>query len=441
MTFENVKSITLTILVIISGMLTWSIWTYQPKYDMMENTEPVPGVSISAQKEIRDIVKPEQIFYHHEDGHYGTVHISEIDRIMREVSRWNFEQFEDATGQVANIANFAYESGRVQIIFPDIIPMEIYKNVLGVKERDVPNIVFDQIIINMNNITKENGYVYFLSTEQQQIIRARVTASFVSNFRDDYYHRAASSRYFTPYSLEAVTDVRKLLVPATSITMGANNYLLDMIPTTDFRDALFRNPSFVKRSSTRYGDEYKNSTTLLSANYETNTILYVDPTQERGLVTKSSALLQRSIDFVNSHGGWTDNYLYVGLDEFEQTVLFRLYDSSGYPIFNNNGMSEILQIWGETGIYQYLRNNFSIDRKVETTEEIELMSGIKVLELLKNREGIEAEFLQDLRPGYEMTRVAGSPLIRLEPSWYYKYKDQWWSVRSGMEGGLEYGLE
>ncbi len=36
-------------------------------------------------------------------------------------------------------------------------------------------------------------------------------------------------------------------------------------------------------------------------------------------------ILQRSINFVNEHGGWTDNYHYFGLDNDQKTVLFRLY--------------------------------------------------------------------------------------------------------------------
>lgn len=440
MTFENIKTITLTILVLLSVYLTWAIWTYQPKYDTMENTKTVPEVSISGQKEMKEIVKPDRIYFHHNDAHYGTVHLGEIDRIIKELSRWNFEQFEEVSDHVSNISNFLYENGHAQIVFPDRIPMEIYKNILSIQDKDAFTLSFDQIIIDMNNVTKEYGYVYFLSLEKHQVYRSRVTASFIMNFKEDFFEKSPVNRYFVPYTLESLTDDKKILVRSEPVTMHAYNYLLDLIPSTQFRDALFINPSFVQRNTTGYGEEYKNSSTLLSVNNDTNTILYVNTAQEKDITANSSTLLQRSIDFVNSHGGWTDNYYYVGIDEIEQTVLFRLYDSSGFPVFNNNGMSEILQIWGQTGIYQYLRNNFSLDRPVETTE-VELMSGVGILDLLKSREEIEPEFLQEIVLGYEMTRSTGDPLIHLEPAWYYKYKDQWWNVKSGVEGGMEYGLE
>lgn len=440
MNFENIKTITLTILVILSVYLTWSIWTYQPNYETMQNSQVVPGVSISEQKEVKHIVKPDKIFYHIDNAHFGTVHSGEIERIMKEISKWNFEQFEDVSGQILELNHFPYENGHVQVVFPESVPMEIYKNILRVEDKDALSLSFDQVLVDTNNVTKENGYVYFISTENHLVYKSRVTASFITNFREDFFQKASINSYFFLYTLESLTDEKKILVRTEPVTMDAYNYLLDLIPTTQFRDALFRNPSFVTRNSNGYSEEFKDSSTLLSVNYDTNTILYVNPAQEKDTTASNSYLLQRSIDFVNGHGGWTDNYYYVGIDPMEQTVLFRLYEPSGYPIFNNNGMSEILQIWGQTGIFQYLRNNFSLDRRVESTS-VELMSGVDMLAKLKGRAGIEPEFIQELVPGYEMTRSSGDPLIHLEPSWYYKYKDQWWNVKFGVEGGLEYGLE
>ena len=60
---------------------------------------------------------------------------------------------------------------------------------------------------------------------------------------------------------------------------------------------------------------------------ESNMILYVDPAEEETQAINSNDILQRSINFVNGHGGWTDNYRYEGLDNAQKAVLFRLYAS------------------------------------------------------------------------------------------------------------------
>lgn len=442
MTYEKIKTIILIFLVVLSIVLTWNIWTYQPKYDTLEKSDIVPGVLISEQKEVREIVRPDRVFHHFEDIHYGTINMGEIDRIIKEINKWGLKDFEEVTTSMPALEEFLYESGQTQMIFPAQVPLDIYKNTLGLQEKEELNINFDRIIIDMNHISKDSGYVYFVSQENSKVYRAMVAAPFLISFKEDFYSKASYNKYFKQYALETLTEQKSLLVGTEKVTMPAYNYLLDVFPSNDFRDALFRNPSFVKRNYTGSGEEFKDSSTLLSVNYDTNTILYVNTAQERGARSNSTNLLQRSIDFVNNHGGWTDNYIYVGMDSFEKTVLFRIFNSAGYPVFNNNGMAEILQIWGQTGIYQYMRNNFTLDRIVETTD-VEMISGIEALNILMEGENFDPEFLQDLVLGYEMTRSFGEPLIHLEPTWYYEYKDQWWKVYTDIEdkGGADSGLE
>ncbi|MDF1510629.1 two-component system activity regulator YycH [Robertmurraya sp. DFI.2.37] len=440
MTYENIKSIILTILVLLSVFLTWSIWTYQPNYESLDENKITPGVLISSPKEVRQIIKADRVFYHIDDEHYGTVYPGEIDRIIKELSTWNYRHFEQVTIQEEDLTDFLHENGRAQISFPSSVPMEIYKNILGIQDEDMSGIHFDQIIIEMKNVMKDSGYVYFVSLDEKKVYRSRVKSSFVTNFSEDFYQEADSNHNFEKYSLETLGDTKKLLVPTNEKTLSAHSYLIETIKGTEFRDALFRSPSFVQRNGTGYGEEFKDSTTLLSVNFETNILRYVNPTQEKDISVRVSTLLQNSIDFVNGHGGWTDNYYFVDIDQLEQTVLFRLYEASGYPIFNNSGMSEILQIWGRTAIHRYERNNFQMNRRVESTEK-RLDSGVDILQKLKERKDIEPEFIQDLVIGYEMTRSSRDPVIHLEPIWYYKYQDQWLKVDNGPEGGNGNGLE
>ena len=78
-------------------------------------------------------------------------------------------------------------------------------------------------------------------------------------------------------------------------------------------------------------------------------LIYIDPSEEETQEINMDDILQKSINFVNKHGGWTDNYRYVGLDNDKKTVLFRIYVPDGYPIFSeNNPISELNLEWGKT---------------------------------------------------------------------------------------------
>ena len=53
-----------------------------------------------------------------------------------------------------------------------------------------------------------------------------------------------------------------------------------------------------------------------------NLITFIDPADEETQEINTNDFLQKSINFVNEHGGWTDNYRYVGLDKRRKRFFF-----------------------------------------------------------------------------------------------------------------------
>ena len=62
LTYENIKSIILAILIVTSLLLTWNLWTYQPNYEELKKSKVVQEVSLSPKKDIKEIVKAEQSY-------------------------------------------------------------------------------------------------------------------------------------------------------------------------------------------------------------------------------------------------------------------------------------------------------------------------------------------------------------------------------------------
>jgi regulatory protein YycH of two-component signal transduction system YycFG len=154
-------------------------------------------------------------------------------------------------------------------------------------------------------------------------------------------------------------------------------------------------------------------------------------------------LLKKSLAFVNEHGGWTGNFRFAGLDEANQKVTYRLHDITGFPIFNENGISEIVQVWGEKEIHKYFRPSFDLDVPLRTeTANMTLSSGNEVLEYIRNKKGFKAEALEELIIGYRMSKDVEEPqLITLEPSWFYRYDNTWAQITPEDLGGKNRGLE
>ncbi|MBS4189860.1 hypothetical protein KHA94_06540 [Bacillus sp. FJAT-49705] len=440
MTYENIKSLILVILVGFSVLLTWSIWTYQPNYEIMEKAKTVQEVEISAPKDAKEIIKPDRIYYHYDkDRHYGTIDPNEIEKVMAEISRWDFSDFVNISSQIKNYSSFIHNPGNAVILFPDSIPTEFFRTIINTKEKKIPEFYFDRIVIDLEEVQKDHGFVYFVSTENEEVYRSHVSASFVHNFRNSFFKNAEYSLKYAKYFPYKTGNDRILFLPVEETKMQRYQYLSTPLDSEKFMNALFKNPSVVQKNHPTSGEEYTNGSSLMRVNDDESTLQYINPVENNESSFISNNLLKRSIDFINEHGGWTDNYRFVSMDELNHQVLFRLYDDKGYPVFSEeSGISEISQTWGQNEIYKYFRSNFSIGSRVEASE-MTLSSGEEVIQFLES-EGYNMDNLEDLVLGYTMEKNAR--ILYLEPSWYYRYNHTWSKLSMNeIEGGPNHGLE
>ena len=72
MSMENVKTIVLINLVVISLFLTFNLWTYVPDSTSMQNAKFVQGNEGNTQTKIADVVRPTSIIVHKDKNHYGS---------------------------------------------------------------------------------------------------------------------------------------------------------------------------------------------------------------------------------------------------------------------------------------------------------------------------------------------------------------------------------
>lgn len=444
MKYENIKNLILTILVVISGVLTWSIWTYQPHYDTIQS-ELVHEVSISDQKDISVLIKPMKVLYHQTENHYGTVKEEKIDKWLTEIQDWNFYDIEDGKALNAqDLMQLLQGRNTVEIVYPNVIPFDLYKNVLHFDGKSNPSFDFDRIIIQFPNEEYKDSAVYFIHDEERKIYESHVN----SDIAVLETQLLAEIGDYEPYIAHKINETKTIFLPEAELKMTSYKYLPDFIELDKFKYALFGDPSSVKKDKLPYSDEFKNDTSLMTADHIYNKILYVnadrepDLSVEKEFLTSSKDLLKRSIDFVNEHGGWTDNYHYFSLDQFEQKVIFRLF-LEGYPVFNEDEMAEIKQYWGKEEIFKYTRPYFSLNIPLPSeSQEVVLPNGETALNMLLADDAFEPEMLHDMVIGYKMSKDSQhDKVLTFEPSWYYNYAGSWVRLSTDDIGGLSYGLE
>ena len=135
--------------------------------------------------------RPDQVFYHVKGQHYGTNNTDEIEKVIKELSSWAFFDVKKYTNEVKNIKELTHGSGNTEIIFPGEVPIELYRSVLNIEAKKIPSFNFNRIIINVENSEKENGIVYFVSTEDQQVYISHISSANLSEFNRNFYKKAA----------------------------------------------------------------------------------------------------------------------------------------------------------------------------------------------------------------------------------------------------------
>lgn len=440
MKYESIKSMILVVLILVSIIFTWNLWTYQPKFDLMESSNYVKEVTLREKKELQRIIQPDQILFHVNDQHFGTTNSDELNKMMKEIGKWSFYDVENHTDKVENMKELIHGNGKAEIIFPGEVPMDIYRNVLKFEEKKIPSFNFDRMIINVENASKEDGTVYFVSSEHQQVYISHVSPSLLTEFNRNFFKNADRlPRYFT---FEA-KDTRTIFIPEGKAEMMESKYLPVILNSEEFKEALFNDPRFVQRSLLQQGEEYTDDSSKMTVRYDTNRLVYVNPTVETNYVENSYDLLMRSIDFINEHGGWTDTYRYVEKDEFSRSVTFRLYSMDGFPVFNERGMTEIQEVWGRDEINKYARPIISLELPLTTEmEKVTLPSGQEALAYIQKKKNFKPELLEALTLGYRMERDTDeNKLVLLEPAWFYRYNHVWQQITNDDLGGLPGGLE
>ncbi|RDU37274.1 hypothetical protein DRW41_05320 [Neobacillus piezotolerans] len=438
MRYETVKSILLTLLVLFSIGLTWTLWTYQPNLDMLESGKIVEEVKMGERKDESKIIKPDRILYHAEGKHYGTSRVNEVDRLMKEMSGWVFFDVKNNTEQAGPFKQAVHGNGKVEIIFPHEVPVEVFRNVLNFEEKKLPSFRFDRIVIDMKSLQKDRGVVYFANSRNREIYISYISASLLAHFNRGFYERASQNPAY--FAFEA-TEKRTIFLPEDETEMREYKYLPKNLDSEEFKEALFANPSLVQKSIVSTGEEYANDSSKMNIYTNKHLLVFINPGEDNGYLSGSTNLLKRSIDFINQHYGWTDPYRFVYLNEASQRVTFRLYSMDGFPIFNEDGLSEINQFWGKNEITRLTRPTFAMELPLETTKVVR-PSGREALEFLQSQKGFKPELLEDLILGYKMDRdAASSRLITLEPAWFYLYNKKWSQISTDELGGMRHGLE
>lgn len=438
---EPIKSIILLLLVLLSVTFTFSIWTYSPRLDTIEQS-PTVDISIGARKQVEDIIKPYKFLIKYDESFRGTTEQNRIDHIVREMGTWKVSQLALEPNEMnkGQMKSFFEQTNQFTLFFQGEVPLPVYDEILPIEDVQLPEFRFDRLVVRWN--PKEISFeAHFINRATGIHYRGKIAAS---DTMKSYRQIILEGENLPSYAEVNVSESVYLAVPTEPVKMLQSTYIQEEISPTRFRDALFNDPNAVRRSQVdstheEFGDDHA----LLGVNTETKMLNFAHPAAlSSDPAAYPSDLLIDVIDSINEHGGWTDSYRFSYINPTSRYVKFQLY-IHGYPVFSEppvTGTTEIAQYYGENRVYRYIRPYYTLGMLL-MTDEIVLPPGTDIVNELQKVENLDFGTVEEVTTGYMMKHDLERRIFIMEPAWYYYAKGNWVRYTPEQGGSEQIGLE
>ena len=384
-----------------------------------------------------------KLVFNFEEGLKGTADPTEISAIINAIKKWSITNpaLEETDFNEEKLATFMRKKNQFVLSFQDDVPLPVYDSVLNIENPNIPEVSFDRIIIEWIP-TSTTVDMNFISQKNEVRYKSKARVTDILSFQRSVLNRGLTYEDYTDVNPEGMPFIA---VPTNPIELVRNTYFQnerDGINPTRFRSALFSDPNVVVRSSVGNNrEDYQDTHALMSVDTEKKQLQYVHPAAESREIAIPSDLLEDTIDFVNEHGGWTDEYRYSNMNIKTRYVKFQLF-VRGFPVLGGTTLTEIEQVWGDEAIYQYKRPYYTLDESLPSeTEMVTLLSGIEVAEQLQKSEEVDFSTVEEIIPAYYMKHDTELNIFMIEPFWYYLKSGKWNRFSPEELGGEKIGLE
>src|SRR5690625_1030701 len=411
MKWETIKSIILIFLIGVSLVLSFVLWNFQPKYGTLQSkyVSEVDLGGIETTK--RALVRPKAIIFHKDNNFYRFHNINDETEYFEAMFDWDFS---DITFEAPKRWDLFNEM--VEIQFPLPIQASLLHNIYTVeKPEQLPNWSFQKILIKPNKqlLTLE---VYFVSPNGEQSFRMSVNNSEI------YMDVTApfSREHHLAKQIQLQTGNDSFYLPEKSVNLPRRSLAIEYIEPSLLVNALFRNPSLVSHTigETNYNDGQR----MMEVLNDGRSMEFTNPIEISEHLSFSD-MLNTTIEHINEHKGWTNNFILDELDTHTNRIQFKM-SYGGYPVISHEDYSMIEQRWAGQDLYQYKRPLFKLTNLLNS-EEVSLPSGLEIVEYLSENENYNLDQINDIRLAYRLIYEEGSFSVRLEPTWYLKYNERW----------------
>ncbi len=435
---EHIKTAVLILLILLSVTLTFSIWTFRPNYEPIEQS-PTSEITLGDKQKLSEVILPYKIISTSRDGITGTTDREDIKTLMDFMKTWSFQNLAEADKEITadEADEIISQPESVTLFFRSPIPFGVVDSLFRFSDSVTTESSFSQVVIETQS---DIGLVHFIGADGGRRFTAHVTGVKPERLSS----LMAGAEEYEPFAAVERETARTLYLPATSNSVSNMTFFQQDISPSDFSEALFPDISMVKKEpfgehSEKYFDI--NYQMIVDTQMKTLKFTNISMRSENEGVSIPSELLLDSMNFVNKHGGWTNDFVLSSMDPLRKLIKYRM-EVEGYPVFSDSSLTftEITQIWGNGQISSYSRPYYQLGQPLPESSEKRLPAGTDVAEYLRQQPEVDFDHVSDIVRGYELQRNEET-LYTLEPAWFYEESGEWYPVKKAGTGGGRSGLE
>lgn len=430
---EQIKASILLLLVSLSLVLTFLIWTYTPDYQIIEDPRG-EKVKLGEEKELYQVIKPYRILAHENNSLVGTIKSSEIDRVMKTLNNLSATDLEPIRGNITEeyFNKTIHSEDHMTLFFPAEVPISTFSSILENSQNKSLSGTFSHLVINWDSLELTGKLrLLFLSEEKRTLYMAN--ANIVgSQFAASFMEVIQNSLPYTEIEREGKFS---LYLPENPVEVAEYKYFVEDLSLEQFGEILFKDTNYVDKSV--IGEDltkYIDGMAMMKVNSANKTIDYVYPQADSSEANESD-LLQDSIDFLNDHGGLTGDYRYAFSNVQQHELQYQLF-MHDLPVVSDdkNQSTRIMTKWGDYQIFQYKRPYYVFAFPVPDSDK-KLLPVSNIIDRIPDLEDVDEILL-----GYYLKREP-EPSYTLEPGWFVIRDGDWERIMPETLGGKEYGLE
>ncbi|HEY4599813.1 MAG TPA: two-component system activity regulator YycH [Cerasibacillus sp.] len=431
MKIEVIKSYALFILVGLSLILTYNIWTYKPGFDVHQDKDRMyvseddlflAGDTLL----LEDVIIPNDMIFHDQGDFFGFQQANDLKSLYREIGRWTIYEFStgDSTGPPK-------QKRQIEIRYPTPLPMKIIPRLFTFDKelKNLPSWSFDRVFITFD---KNHPMInlQFLSIDGKQKATAVIQQAEKYELLLSYMENKVRLQEYIAFKTKPDWYI---YIPNGKVEKAKKSFSVDVAALNQapnkLINALFSDPSIVTRNLTKANvANYTDGRQQLQIDSQRLNMEFTNPSQmDIKEPLHSVELLEKTVDNINEHKGWTGEFHLESIDSANQKVTFLMYQN-GEPILSNN-RARLEQEWRKQVLFKYERPLFQISDLI-VEEMTELPSGEEIIQFI-NQSQYNLKDIQDIRVGYRLKfQDMSSYIFTLEPAWFMKYNGAWVEIQS-----------